>query len=104
MKAEFTGKVLRIDETKEVSEKFKFQKAHVVFEDDKYPQIYDVQFVNQSCDTVKKGLTYKFSINVKGREFAKPGEAVKVFNTLECWKAEQIQSDFNENKDDDCLF
>jgi hypothetical protein len=92
------GKIKEVKQTQIISEKFQ-KREFVIVTADEYPQTILIQAINDKCailDNVSVGSNVKCSINIRGREWTKPetGE-VKVFNTIEAWRIEQIGAEFN---------
>jgi hypothetical protein len=81
------GKLKRINPTEVVSDKFKKRVLHVETVE-QYPQVIEVQFIQDKCDIVDKyqvGQQVEIGYNLKGREWTNPEGVVRVFNTVEGW-------------------
>lgn len=82
------GKVKRIGETEQVSEKFKKRELVITTEENpQYPQHISIQATQDKVvmfDNLLPGDEVTAHINIRGKEYEKDG-VVKYFNTLECW-------------------
>lgn len=88
------GTIVRIDETKEISDEFKKREFAIEISDDRYPQTCLFQLAQDKCrqlDGVGIGDVVDVDFDLRGREWTSPktGE-VKVFNTLDCWRLKVI--------------
>lgn len=89
---EFTGKVKKVGETEQVSDKFKKRELIVTIEG-QYPQHISVQATQDKCvifDKLAIGTDVKVHFNLRGREWTSPINEVKYFNTIECWRLEVL--------------
>jgi|SRR5690554_114203 len=110
---EVKGKIKRISETKQVTDKFK-KRELVLVTQEQYPQLIEIQFVNDMTgvlDNYSEGDNVEISLNLRGREWTTPQGDVKVFNTLQGWKikkqdgeAPQPQADPVQEEDDNTPF
>ena len=107
------GAVKLINEVKVISDKFSVREFVVTIPNDKYPQDVIFQTVNDKMDVldlIKKGQEVEVSFNLRGREYAAPGQPVRYYNTLDAWRIEILgkptTAPFNEpiQMDDDLPF
>ena len=85
------GAVKLINEVKVISDKFSVREFVVTIPNDKYPQDVIFQTVNDKMDVldlIKKGQEVEVSFNLRGREYAAPGQPVRYYNTLDAWKVQ----------------
>lgn len=82
------GELIRIYDTKQVSEKFALREF-VIETKDQYPQSIILQVSQDKCkvlDNYKLGDIVQVSINVRGRKWTDKDGNDRFFNTLEAWK------------------
>jgi hypothetical protein len=86
------GKVIVVNPTTTISEKFSLRKF-VVETQDQYPQPIEMQVTQDKCsllDTISVGMVVEVSINLRGKSWTNPQGETKYFNTLEAWKIEVL--------------
>ena len=101
MSNQLTGSIKVINETVQISEKFKKREFVVTTNDEMYPQDIMFQAVQDKCsllDAYNEGDTVEVSFNLRGREWTNPQGEVKYFNTLDVWRVEK--TDGNVTKAD----
>ena len=82
------GELIRINNTKQVSEKFALREF-VIETKEQYPQSIVLQVSQDKCkvlDNYKLGDLVQVSINVRGRKWTDKNGEDRFFNTLEVWK------------------
>lgn len=82
------GKIHKIGETQQISQKFQKREIVIKTEGD-YPQFIGCQLTQDKChlaDQFSVGQEVNASINLRGREWTSKTGEVKYFNTLEIWK------------------
>lgn len=82
------GELIRIYDTKQVSEKFALREF-VIETKEQYPQSIILQVSQDKCkilDNYKLGDLVQVSINVRGRKWTDKEGKDRFFNTLEVWK------------------
>ena len=82
------GELIRIYDTKQVSEKFALREF-VIETKEQYPQSIILQVSQDKCkvlDNYKLGDLVQVSINVRGRKWTDKDGNDRFFNTLEVWK------------------
>lgn len=118
MSYQLTGSIKVINETVQVSEKFKKREFVVTDNNNEmYPQDIMFQAVQDKCDVLDAynvGDSITVSFNLRGREWTNPQGEVKYFNTLDAWriektdgnvtKAEPKQAEETEEVEDDLPF
>jgi translation initiation factor IF-3 len=85
------GTIKRIEELKQISEKFKSQDV-IVTTEEMYPQTLSLQFAQDKTDLLKNfgpGQKVKIEISLRGKEVIKDDKPPIVFNTLSAWKIEK---------------
>lgn len=94
MGIEMAGKIYRVFETKQVSERFSKRDFVVETNDNpKYPQLVLFQLSGDRCsqlDGISEGDEVRFEFSIRGREWRSPGGDVKYFNSLDVWKLERV--------------
>lgn len=94
-KIEVTGEVVRVLATKSTgANDFKTRSVHVKT-DEQYPQVLDIQFTQGNItllDNLPVGQKVKITINLKGREWTNEKNETVVFNTLQGWRIEKLNS------------
>jgi hypothetical protein len=84
------GKLYKIFDEQQVSEKFKKREFVVEIEDSQYPQHIKFQLTQDRCSIIERYTTgdqVKVHFDLSGREFSKNGEYL-YFTNLNCWKLE----------------
>lgn len=92
MSFKMSGQILEIFEKQQVSEKFA-KREFVLITDGQYAQKPIFQVVNDKCellDKFKVGQKVEVSFNLNGKSWTSPTGETKYFNTLDCWKIEQL--------------
>jgi len=87
------GKLIVINETQQVSEKFSKRTA-VIETEDQYKQTIEVEFQQDKCALLDQFFgdeQVEVSINIKGRSWTNQQGEVKYFNTIQAWKIDLIQ-------------
>lgn len=94
MAIETTGKIYKIFETKQITERFTKREFVVEIDDGKYPQHILFQMTGDRCDNLNsfsEGEEVKIQFNLRGREWTSPKGEVKYFNSLDVWRLEPAQ-------------
>lgn len=90
-----TGRIKKIDETKEFGSNGFKKREIVITTDDQYPQHILIEFVQDKCallDSYQEGQEVKIAFNLRGREWINPEGVAKYFNSLSGWRIEAAQS------------
>ena len=85
------GKLIKINDTRQVSDKFAIREFVVEESSSQYPQLIQMQVTQDKCvllDGFTLGQDVSINFNIKGREWTSPAGDVKYFTTLEAWKLE----------------
>jgi hypothetical protein len=93
MAIEASGKLYRIFETKQITERFTKREFVIELEDGKYPQHVLFQLTGDRCgnlDDYKEGDEVRVEFNLRGREWTSPKGDVKFFNSLDVWRMEPV--------------
>ena len=108
------GKIKVVQETNQVSDKFKKREFVLIDESGQYPQ--SIQFECKQdkvslLDEIKEGSEVSVRFNLQGREWINPQGETKYFNSLDCWAIdildnipEAIQKGTSEEEQDDLPF
>ena len=85
-----TGVIKRINDTQEVSDKFKKREFVVTTKDGEYTQDIGMEFIQDSVgmlDQYKNGEIVSVEVNLKGRDWESPKDgSIRNFITLQAWK------------------
>jgi spore germination protein YaaH len=87
------GKVIVVNPTTTISEKFSLRKFVVETDDSQYPQPIEMQVTQDKCsllDNIRVGSIVEVSINIRGKSWTNPQGETKYFNTLEAWKIDVL--------------
>ena len=89
------GTVLRMSDVIHVTETFSKQSIVIQDQNDQYPNFFEIEFHKERTDLLSPigiGAKVEVSINIRGREWTKPGtEDTKVFTTLVGWRIKEVQ-------------
>lgn len=89
MAIETTGKLFKIFETKQITERFSKREFVVEVQDGKYPQSVLFQLTGDRCanlDSFREGDEVRIEFNLRGREWTSPKGEVRYFNSLDVWR------------------
>ena len=90
------GELKVINDTRQISDKFKLREFVITDASGQYPQTIQFQSVQDRCemlDTFNTGDMVEVFFNLRGREWTNPQGEVKVFNTLDAWKINLLSAD-----------
>ncbi len=90
-----TGRIKKIEETKEYGSNGFKKREIVITTEDQYPQHILIEFVQDKCallDSYQEGQDVKIAFNLRGREWVNPEGVAKYFNSLNGWRIEAAQS------------
>jgi len=94
------GKVKRIYDEQVISERFK-KREFVIETEEQYPQVLMFQLAQDKTsliETVNIGDKIEVFFNLRGREWQKdPSAEIKVFNTLDAWRVQKVESMATQN-------
>jgi hypothetical protein len=92
---ELTGRIKKIEPTKEYGTNGFKKREVVITTEDQYPQHIMIEFVQDKCallDHVKEGQNVKITFDIRGREWINPQGEAKYFNSLNGWKVDLLQA------------
>ncbi len=92
---EVTGRIKKIEETKEYGSNGFRKREIVITTEEQYPQHILIEFVQDKCallDSYKEGQEVKIAVNLRGREWINPEGVAKYFNSLNGWRIELVQA------------
>ena len=93
-----SGKIKLINETKEYGSNGFRKRELVVTTQEQYPQNILVEFVQERCellDSYNIGELVKIDINIRGREWTNNDNEVKYFNSIQGWRIEKIEENYD---------
>ena len=83
------GKVIKVGDVQEFSEKFRKVEVLIEQQDVKYDATIPLELINDTIEKLRdviEGKIYEFSINISGREWKD-----RHFVSLRAWKAEECE-------------
>ena len=87
---EIKGRIKKISETVQISERFRKREFVVEYASNPdYPQPLQFEMVQDRCellDSFQEGQQVEISFDLRGREWTNPQGQVKYFNSLQAWK------------------
>ena len=92
-----TGKVKLINETKEYGSNGFRKREIVLTTQEQYPQNILVEFIQDRTDLLDAyniGDFVKIDINLRGREWTNDKGEVKYFNSIQGWRIEKVEDEF----------
>ena len=92
-----SGKVKLINETKEYGSNGFRKREIVLTTQEQYPQNILVEFIQDRTDLLdayKIGDFVKIDINLRGREWTNDKGEVKYFNSIQGWRIEKVEDEF----------
>lgn len=102
MAIETTGKLFKIFETKQVTERFSKREFVVEVQDGKYPQTVLFQLTGDRCanlDSFREGDEVRIEFNLRGREWTSPKGEVRYFNSLDVWRLNPVNKGSSDYDD-----
>ena len=91
------GKVKLINETKEYGSNGFRKREIVLTTQEQYPQNILVEFIQDRTnllDSFNVGDLVKIDINLRGREWTNDKGEIKYFNSIQGWRIEKVEDDF----------
>ena len=89
MGMEISGKIHRISDAQQVTERFRKREFVLELTDNpRYPQFVQFQLSHDRCekiDGLKVGDEVRVEFSLRGREWTSPSGDVKFFNSLDVW-------------------
>tara|TARA_B100001057_G_scaffold457270_1_gene505426 strand:+ start:881 stop:1252 length:372 start_codon:yes stop_codon:yes gene_type:complete len=92
-----SGKVKLISETKEYGSNGFRKREIVLTTQEQYPQNILVEFIQDRTDLLDPfsiGDFVKIDINLRGREWTNDKGEIKYFNSIQGWRIEKVEDDF----------
>ena len=92
-----SGKVKLIIETKEYGSNGFRKREIVLTTQEQYPQNILVEFIQDRTnllDAFNVGDLVKIDINLRGREWTNDKGEIKYFNSIQGWRIEKVEDDF----------
>jgi len=92
-----SGKVKLINETKEYGTNGFRKREIVLTTQEQYPQNILVEFIQDRTnllDSFNVGDLVKIDINLRGREWTNDKGEIKYFNSIQGWRIEKVEDDF----------
>ena len=92
-----SGKVKLINETKEYCSNGFRKREIVLTTQEQYPQNILVEFIQDRTnllDAFNVGDLVKIDINLRGREWTNDKGEIKYFNSIQGWRIEKVEDDF----------
>ena len=92
-----SGKVKLINETKEYGSNGFRKREIVLTTQEQYPQNILVEFIQDRTDLLDAyniGDFVKIDINLRGREWTNDKGEVKYFNSIQGWRIEKVENEF----------
>tara|TARA_B000000441_G_C21733167_1_gene347895 strand:+ start:892 stop:1263 length:372 start_codon:yes stop_codon:yes gene_type:complete len=92
-----SGKVKLINETKEYGSNGFRKRELVLTTQEQYPQNILVEFIQDRTDLLDAyniGDFVKIDINLRGREWTNDKGEVKYFNSIQGWRIEKVEDEF----------
>lgn len=94
MGLETTGRIHKINETQQVTERFRKREFVVELADNpRYPQFVQFQLTGDRCENLdgfQEGEEVRVEFSLRGREWKSPKGEVKYFNSLDVWTLERL--------------
>jgi len=95
MSNEFTGTIVLIKESEQISEKFVKREFILSDDNDQYPQVISFELHQDKVDIIlgcKPGDKVTVGFNLRGREWTDNVGNVRYFNTLQAWRVDKVAS------------
>ena len=93
-----SGKIKFISETKEYGSNGFRKRELVVTTQEQYPQNILIEFIQDKCgilDSYNDGELVKIDINIRGREWTNKDNELKYFNSIQGWRIEKIEENYD---------
>jgi hypothetical protein len=91
---EIGGRIYKIEETKQITERFRKREFVLVLEENsEYPQYVQFQLTGNRVDKLndfKVGDEVKVDFSLRGREWTSPKNEIRYFNSLDVWDLVRI--------------
>ena len=87
--------ITKINDLRQVSDKFKLQTIWCETDDEKYPQTLEFQFSQDKVEMLEglaEGMEVEIEYNLRGRKWTNNQGKEMVFVTLDVWKCTPVQA------------
>jgi hypothetical protein len=96
MGLETRGRIHKVQETKQVTERFRKREFVVELSDNpRYPQFVMFQLTGDRCESLdgfETGDEVQLDFSLRGREWTSPQGEVRYFNSLDVWTIEKLRA------------
>jgi|TARA_Y100000590_G_C15353580_1_gene876129 hypothetical protein len=97
------GKLIEKFETVQITETFKKREFVLEYiENPEYPEFIKIELIQDKCDLIDKiniGEQIKVYLNIKGRKWTNKEGKINYFNSLQAWKIEFENENYNQELD-----
>ena len=97
------GKLIEKFETVQITETFKKREFVLEYiENPEYPEFIKIELIQDKCDLIVKiniGEQIKVHLNIKGRKWTNKEGKINYFNSLQAWKIEFENENYNQELD-----
>ena len=101
---ELLGKIKLIGDIRTYGDNGFRKRELVLTTEEQYPQHVLIEFIQNNCellDNFSVGQTVRIGINIRGREWESPDQAIKYFNSIQGWRIESLDDQVLESDSDD---
>ena len=94
---ELLGKIKLIGDIKTYGDNGFRKRELVLTTEEQYPQHILIEFIQNNCellDNYSIGQTVRIGINIRGREWESPDQGIKYFNSIQGWRIEKVEDEF----------
>ena len=87
------GKIKLIGDIKTYGDNGFRKRELVITTEEQYPQHILIEFIQNNCellDNYSIGQTVRIGINIRGREWERPDQGIKYFNSIQGWRIESL--------------
>ena len=89
------GKLIEKFETVQITETFKKREFVLEYiENPEYPEFIKIELIQDKCDLIDK-----IDLNIKGRKWTNKEGKINYFNSLQAWKIEFENENYNQELD-----
>jgi len=100
MGLEATGRIHAVNETQQVTERFRKREFVVELSDNpRYPQYVQFQLTGDRCENLdgfSVGDEVRVEFSLRGREWTSPQGEIRYFNSLDVWTLDKMGGSRNE--------
>ena len=94
---ELLGKIKLIGNIKTHGDNGFRKRELLLTTEEQYPQHILIEFIQNNCellDNYSIGQTVRIGINIRGREWESPDQGIKYFNSIQGWRIEKVEDDY----------